>query len=122
MPPAPAAEILGPVPVYPAADFIGDYDAGKGQRYYLYGSNASFADVVAFYRNTLRNGGREIYKAPAIHQFDAGRFDEERMAYPPGVVVKDYATTQPAGYLVAAGVTEKRFRTVIQIVPPAPGQ
>jgi hypothetical protein len=105
-------------PVYPSAEFIDSYDAGSGQRYYLYGTNAPYADVVAFYKNTLRNGGRELYKTPPMQQFDLGRFQEGSMAYPPSVVVKDYTSNGSAGYLMAAGATEKRYRTVIQIVPP----
>ena len=37
---------------------------------------------------------------------------------PPSVVVKDYTWNGSAGYLAASGSTEKRFRTIIQIVPP----
>jgi hypothetical protein len=104
-------------PVYPSAEFIDSYDAGSGQRYYLYGSNASYADVVSYYKNLLRNGGRELYEAPAMRQFDLGKYDEESMAYPPSVVVKDYTWNGSAGYLAAMGTAGKRFRTVIQIVP-----
>ena len=35
------------VPIYPGAQFIASYDAGRGQRYYLFGTNASFAEIVA---------------------------------------------------------------------------
>ena len=38
------------VPIYPAATFLASYDAGQGQRYYLFGSTAPFADSVAYYR------------------------------------------------------------------------
>jgi len=105
-------------PVYPSAEFIDSYDAGSGQRYYLYGTNAPYADVVGYYKNTLKNGGRELYKTPPMQQFDLGKFQEDSMAYPPSVVVKDYTWNGSAGYLTAAGSTEKRYRTVIQIVPP----
>lgn len=105
-------------PVYPSAEFIDSYDAGLGQRYYLYGSNAPYADVVTYYKNTLKNGGREIYKAPAMQQFDLGKFQDDAMAFPPSVVVKDYTWNGSAGYLAAVGTTEKRYRTIIQIVPP----
>ena len=104
--------------MYPSAEFIDSYDAGLGQRYYLYGSNAPYVDVVTYYRNTLKNGGREIYKAPAMQQFDLGKFQDDSMAYPPSVVVKDYTWNGSAGYLAAVGTTEKRYRTIIQIVPP----
>jgi hypothetical protein len=126
VPPAPQPPIEIPrgdkapegTPVYPSAEFIDSYDAGSGQRYYLYGTNAPYGDVVAFYKNTLRNGGRELYKTPPMQQFDLGKFQEDSMAYPPSVVVKDYTWNGSVGYLMAAGSTEKRYRTVIQIVPP----
>ena len=109
------------VPLYPQAEFLTSFDAGQGQRYYLYGTQAPFEQVVAHYRTTLRNGGRELYRTPAIRQFDLGRFDDDEMAYPPSVVVKDYAGEPRGGYLFAQGGAEQRYRTVIQIVPPAAG-
>jgi hypothetical protein len=105
-------------PVYPTAEYLEDVDAGGGQRYYLYGTDAAFAEIVSYYRTVLKNGGREIYRIPAVHQFDLGRFDDNRMVYPPSVVIKDYAGGTTPGYLHVAGTTEKRFRTIIQIVPP----
>ena len=38
-------------------------------------------------------------KLPAMQQFDLGRFDEDAMAYPPSVVVKDYTWNNSPGYL-----------------------
>jgi hypothetical protein len=108
------------LPVYPAAEFLDSFDAGSGQRYYLFGTASPFAEIVAYYRNVLRNGGREIYRTPATHQFDLGRFDDERMAYPPSVVVKDYTWNNSPGYLHVAGTTSKRYPTIIQIVPADP--
>ena len=122
--PAPAAVPSGPslpgVPLYPTAEYLETVDAGSGQHYYLYGTDVPFADIVSYYRTVMKNGGREIYRTPAMHQFDLGRFNEERMVYPPSVVVKDYSGTTTPGYLHVVGTTEKRFRTVIQIVPAAP--
>ena len=115
-----AREVIAPpadAPVYPTAEFIDSFDAGQGQRYYLYGSNASFTDVVTYYKNLLKSGGREIYKTPGIQQFDLGKYQEDQMAFPPSVVVKDYASAGSLGYLAINGTTEKRFRTIIQIVP-----
>ena len=106
--------------MYPTADFLEEFDAGRGQKYLLYGTDAPFETIVTFYRQVLKTGGRELYRAPAMQQFDLGRFQDDRMAYPPSVVVKDYATGEPTGYLFVNGVTEKRYRTVIQIVPPPP--
>lgn len=122
VPPAavPSSPSLPGVPLYPTAEYLDTVDAGSGQNYYLYGTDVPFGDIVSYYRTVMKNGGREIYRAPAIHQFDLGRFNEERMVYPPSVVVKDYSGTITPGYLHVAGTTERRFRTVIQIVPAAP--
>jgi hypothetical protein len=117
--PPPAENTLGAAPVYPTAEFLESFDAGRGQRYYLYGTNTAYETIVTYYRSVLRNGGREIFEAPAMHQFDLGRFDENRMAYPPSVVVKDYSWNNSPGYLFVDGTTEKRFLTIIQIVPLA---
>ena len=60
-------------------------------------------------------------KLPAMQQFDLGRFDEDAMAYPPSVVVKDYTWNNSPGYLAVSGTTEKRFKTIIQIVAAGAG-
>ena len=95
------------------------FDAGQGQRYYLYGTNAAYLDVMTFYKNALKNSGRELYKVPAMQQFDLGKYQDDAMAYPPSVVVKDYTWNNSPGYLFISGTTEKRFKTIIQIVPPS---
>src|SRR5262245_23981709 len=46
---APSEVMLG-VPIYPAAQFITSYDAGRGQRYYLFGSDAAFQLLVKYYQ------------------------------------------------------------------------
>ena len=116
----PPAGSLG-VAVYPAAEFITSYDAGKGQRYYLYGTSAPFAEIVQYYRNTLRDRGDEVFEQPPIHQFDIGRFREETMAFPPSVTVKDYTWGGTGGYLnPKPGGQPARFATIIQIVPNPP--
>jgi len=117
---APTDEMLGvPGIIYPTSDFLESIDIGRGQRCYFFGTNATFAELVVYYKQTLRDGGRELFKTPAMQQFDLGRFQEQTMTYPPSVVVKDYASGE--GYLHVDGTKEKRFRTVIQIVP-APGR
>jgi len=116
--PAPAGPDLG-VPVYPTADYLDSIDAGSGQQYHLYGTSTSYSEIVAYYRTVLKTGGREIYRTPGTYQFELGRFDDDRMAYPPSVVVKDYAGEASGGYLFPSGTTEKRYPTIIQIVPPA---
>jgi hypothetical protein len=106
------------VKFYPGSDFVDSYDAGKGQRYYLFGTNDSYADVVAFYKQA-RGGGREVFKAPPTQQFDLDvKFKEDTMAFPPSVVVKDYTWNNSEGYLAVDGTRERRYRTIIQIVPP----
>jgi hypothetical protein len=115
--PPPGESTLGGAPVYPTAEFLESFDAGQGQRYYLYGSNTGYETIVTYYRSVLRNGGREIFKTPAVHQWELGRFDSNRMAFPPSVVVKDYSWNNSPGYLFVEGTNEKRFVTIIQIVP-----
>ncbi len=121
-PPPPSAQAPQGLPVYPTAEFIDGFDAGSGQRYYLYGTDMPFDDIVAYYRNVLKNGGRELFREPPMRQFDLGRYQENTMAYPPSVVVKDYTWNGGTGYLAVSGTTEKRFRTIIQIVPVTAAQ
>jgi hypothetical protein len=113
-----AAPDVGGIPLYPTSDYLESYDAGSGQRYVLFGTDAPYETIVTYYKQALKTGGRELYRSPAMHQFDVGRFQDDRMAYPPSVVVKDYATGTPAGFLFVSGATERRYRTIIQIVPP----
>ena len=68
------------LPLFPQGQFLDSFDAGQGQRYYLYGTNAPFEEVAAHFRATLMSGGRQLYRTPAVHQFDLGRFDDQRMA------------------------------------------
>ena len=116
---APGDTQLG-VQVYPGAQFLASYDAGRGQRYYLFGSTASFVDVVAFYRNVLKQKGDLVFDVPATHQFEIGRFREETMAFPPSVTVKDFQSQVSQGYPnPRPNGQPARFPTVIQIVPVA---
>jgi hypothetical protein len=122
-PPAsePTEQTLG-MPIYPGAQFIGSYDAGRGQRYFLFGTAADFAQIVAYYRTTLKQRGELVYEAPPIHMFDVGRFREETMAFPPGVTVKDYTWGGVDGYInPKPGGQPARFKTIIQIVPVPAG-
>jgi hypothetical protein len=113
---APTEATLG-VSVYPGAEYLQSYDAGHDQRYFIYGTNTPFPDIVNYYRTVLKNGGRELFKAPAMQQWDLGKYVEETMAYPPSVTVKDYTWNGSEGYLVVDGLTERRFKTIIQVVP-----
>ena len=119
-PVAPSEGVLG-VTVYPTATFIASYDAGRGQRYYLYGTAASFAEIVQYYRTLLRQRGDLVIEDPPVHQFELGRFREQTMAFPPSVTVKDYTRGGTGGYLVARrGGQPQRYPTIIQIVPNPP--
>jgi hypothetical protein len=113
----PTEQTLG-LPIYPGAQFISSYDAGRGQRFYIFGSAASFVDLVTFYRTTLKQKGDLIFDAPATHQFEVGKFREETMAFPPGVTIKDFQSQVSQGYPnPKTGGQPARFPTIIQIVP-----
>ena len=117
--PAPTQEMLG-VPIYPGAQFIASYNAGRGQRYYIFGSAASFVDLVTYYRNVLKLRGELVYDVPATHEFDVGKFNEETMAFPPGVTIKDFQSEISQGFPnPKPGGQPPRFPTIIQIVPVA---
>jgi hypothetical protein len=114
---APTETMLG-VPIYPGAQFIKSYDAGRGQRFYLFGSAASFVDLVTYYRTTLRQKGDLVFDVPATHEFLIGKFREETMAYPPGVTIKDFQSEVSQGYPnPKPGGQPARFPTIIQVVP-----
>jgi len=118
----PTEATLG-VQIYPGAEFLASYDAGQGQRYYLFGTNAGFVEIVNYYKTVLKQKGELVYEAPGVHQFDIGRYREETMAFPPSVTVKDYTWGGSAGYLnPKRGKQPARFKTVIQIVPNPIGQ
>ncbi len=117
---APTEAMLG-VPLYPGAQFITSYDAGRGQRFYIFGSAATFVDLVAFYRTVLKQRGDQVFDVPATHQFDVGRFREETMAFPPGVTIKDFESNISPGYPnPTPGGQPARFPSIIQIVPVVP--
>jgi len=113
----PTAATLG-VSVYPGAEFLASYDAGRGQRYYLFGTNADFAEIVSYYRTVLKQKGELVYEEPPVQEFDISKYREETMAFPPSVTVKDYTWGGAAGYMnPKRGRQPARFKTIIQIVP-----
>ncbi len=118
-PQAPNVTELGKATIYPSAEFLDSFDAGQGQKILIYGTNMPYDQIVTFYRAQLRSH-REIFADPPMHQFDLGRYDERVMAFAPSVVVKDYAWNGSEGYLHVSGATEKRYRTIIQIIPVQP--
>ncbi len=118
---APTEATLG-LPIFPSAEFIASYDAGRGQRYYLFGTNNAFTQIVEYYKTVLKQRGELVYDEPPIHMFEVGRFREETMAFMPGVTVKDYGWAGSLGYLnPKRGAEPARFKTIIQIVPAPAG-
>ena len=114
---APTEATLG-VPLFPNAQFIASYNAGRGQRYYIFGSPAAFVDLVAYYRTVLKQKGELVYDMPATHEFDVGKFNEDTMAFAPGVTVKDFLSDISKGYPnPKPGGQPAQFPTIIQIVP-----
>ncbi len=117
---APSAATLG-LPLYPTAQFIASYDAGRGQRYYLFGTVAAYSEVVAYYRAQLKDKGDVVYEQPPTHMFSVGRFRDETMAFPPGVTVKDWTWGGSPGYPnPKLGGEPARFPSIIMIVPAPP--
>lgn len=109
------------VPLYPGSQFIGSYDAGMGQRYYLFGTITDFTQIVAYYKTMLKQKGELVFEEPPVHMFDLAKFREESMAFPPSVTVKDYTWGGSAGYLnPKRGATPERFKTIVQVVPAPP--
>ena len=106
------------MPVFPGAQFIASYDAGRGQRYYIFGSAATFVELVTFYRTLLKQKGELVYDVPATHEFDVGKFNEDTMAFAPGVTIKDFQSDISQGYPNPKPDGQpSRFPTIIQIVP-----
>ena len=82
----------------PGAQFIASYDAGRGQRYYIFGSTATFNDLVTYYRTQLKDKGDLVFQDPPTQMFEIGKFNNETMAFPPGVTIKDYTSGGSQGY------------------------
>jgi hypothetical protein len=119
-PNAPSPATLG-FPVYPTAQFLKSYDAGRGQRYYIYGTSAPYGEVVAFYRAQLREKGDQVFEQPPTYMFQIGRYREETMAFPPGVTVKDWTWGGSQGYMNPKRDAQPgRFPTIVMIVPAPP--
>jgi hypothetical protein len=114
----PTPESLGVPSFHPAMRYLESYDAGGGQRFYVFGADATFADVVSYYQKQLKVKGELVFDQPAVHMFDTGRFREDTMAFPPSITVKDYTWGGMQGYPnPKLGAEPARFKTVVQIVP-----
>ena len=118
---APTEATLG-VPLYPTGQFIASFDAGRGQRYYIFGATAPYAELVTYYRTVLKDRGDQVFEQPPTHIFEVGRFRDETMAFPPSVTIKDWTSGGSAGYPnPRPGAQPERFPTIIVIVPAPPG-
>ena len=114
---APTEAMLG-APLYPSAVYLTSYDAGRGQRFYLFGVSVPYAELVAYYKTVLKQKGDELFEAPPTHQFETGRYRDETMAFAPSLTIKDYTYGGSTGFPnPKPGATPERFPTVIQIVP-----
>lgn len=114
---APSEAVLG-APLYPSAVYLTSYDAGRGQRFYLFGVNVPYAELVGYYKTVLKQKGDELFESPPTHQFETGRYRDESMAFAPSVTLKDYTYGGSAGFPnPRPGEKPERFATVIQIVP-----
>src|SRR5215207_3259893 len=113
----PTDQQLG-LPVIPGAQFLRSYDAGRGQRYYLFGTEALLEEVVAYYRTALKQRGDVVFERPATYMFEVGRFRPETMAFPPGVTVKDFTWAGSAGSPdPAPNAPPGRLATIRRVVP-----
>jgi hypothetical protein len=114
-------EVTLGAPIYPSAQYLESYDAGRGQRFYIFGSQTDFLQVVAFYKTMLKQRGEMIFDEPPVQMFELGRFREETMGFAPSVTVKDYTWGGSEGYLnPKRDASPLRFKTIIQIVPMPP--
>jgi hypothetical protein len=115
---APSEEVLG-APIYPSAVYLTSYDAGRGQRFYIFGVNAPYLEMVNYYKTVLKARGDELFEAPPTYQFETVRFRDESMAFPPSVTIKDFTYGGSAGFPnPKKGAAPERFQTIIQIAAP----
>jgi len=114
---APTEAMLG-APIYPSAVFLTSYEAGRGQRFYLFGVSVPYAVLVTYYKTVLKQKGDELFESPPTHQFETGRYRDEAMAFVPSLTIKDYTYGGSAGFPnPKPGEKPERFPTIIQIVP-----
>jgi len=105
-------------PLYPSAVYLTSYDAGRGQRFYLFGVTVPYEDLVTYYKTVLKQKGDELYSSPPTYQFDTARFRDESMAFAPSVTLKDYTWGGSAGFPnPIPGASPERFPSIIQVVP-----
>ena len=116
-PGVPTEEQLG-APLYPSAVYLTSYDAGRGQRFYIFGATVPYEELVGYYKTVLKQKGDELFEAPPTHQFETAKFRDDAMAFPPTVTIKDFTYGGSAGYPnPKKGASPERYPTIIQIVP-----
>ncbi len=104
--------------MYPNAVYLTSYEAGRGQKFHVYGVLLPYAEAVAYYRTALKVRGDELFQSPPTHQFEVARFRESDMAFPPSVTIKDFTWGGSPGYVnPKLGAQPERFPTIIQVVP-----
>ena len=105
----------------PNAVFLTSYDAGRGQRYYLYGATGSFVELVAYYRTLLKNKGTQVFdqpldphlrSRPLQRDHDGVSAERDDQGLQRGYCRRRRRLPEPE-----AGAKPERFATVIQIVP-----
>ena len=106
------------VPIYPGAQFI----ASSRRRTRPALLHLRLAGGVRRsgddYRTALKQKGELVCDVPATHEFDVGKFNEDTMAFAPGVTIKDFQSDISQGYPnPKPGGQPARFPTIIQIVP-----
>jgi hypothetical protein len=107
-------------PIYPTAKFITSYDAGRAQRYYVFGTTAPYTNLISYYQTLLDERGDQIFDEPPTYMFEVGRFRNETMAFPPGVTIKDWTWNSQGYPNPTPGAEPARFPSIIMIVPAPP--
>ena len=108
-------------PIYPAAQFLASYDAGRGQRYYIFGTD----DAIRGRRELLPHAARRERQPRVQGAADAhvrGRpLPRRDDGVPAGCDGEGLDVGRIAGLSEPeAGAQPARFPTIIMIVPPPP--
>jgi len=103
---------------FPGAQFITSYDAGRGQRYYIFGTAGVVCRTRGLLSDRAQQKGELVYEVPATHEFDVGKYREETMGFrgrdESRTSVGDLARDIP---ILNRGRTACKISTLIQIVP-----
>ena len=121
---APTEDELG-VTLYPNSTYLASFDAGRGQEFHLFGTNATFTNMVRYYRVILRDRGDEVFEAPRDPPVrHRPRFDDDRMDLPAQCDHQGlHLERRPPGYPnPLPGADPPTFATIIQFTtaPPDP--